>query len=199
MNLVIFLSLPILLMVTSILFNKKQNTGSIVGGKISLPKSFWLSFTIGTWFFLPFSFYAMDTDPGLMKVIHFHMLSFWIRGVLELFMIYKWYNWSPRYGISHDLFHLIGLISILYFNWPDQVTRASLLVLFFAGLLIISTIFETIFAVFFFRIRGEEKHKIYFADDSKEWKFVNSLTTFANFVCYGYLFFLGFLVIELGI
>lgn len=199
MNLAIFSSLPIILMSISLFFNKKQNSGKMVGGNISLPKSFWLSFTIGTWFFLPFTFYGMDVESGIMNVIHFHLLSFWTRGVLELFMIYKWFNWSPRYGISHDLFHLIGLITIVYLYWPDQITRATLLVLFFSGLLIVSTIFETVFAILFFRIRGEEKHKIYFADDSQEWKFVNSLTTIANYICYGYLFFLGFLTFELAV
>ena len=199
MNLAIFSSLPIILMSISLFFNKKQNSGKMVGGNISLPKSFWLSFTIGTWFFLPFTFYGMDVESGIMNVIHFHLLSFWIRGVLELFMIYKWFNWSPRYGISHDLFHLIGLITIVYLYWPDQITIATLLVLFFSGLLIVSTIFETVFAILFFRIRGEEKHKIYFADDSQEWKFVNSLTTIANYICYGYLFFLGFLTFELAV
>src|ERR1700722_2017584 len=81
-----------------------------VGGPISIPKSLWLSGAIFFWFFYPL-IYALDPSVSLAwkLVLGFHLLSWWIRGPLEVFMIYRWFNWSPRYGIRHDLSHILAL------------------------------------------------------------------------------------------
>ena len=114
-------------------------------------------------------------------------------------MIYKWFNWSPRYGIAHDLFHLIGIIVLTILFWPSHISDKTFISLIYAFSLMISVCFETIFAVLFLKIRGEEKHKIYFADNSEQWRFVNQLTTFAVCICYGLHIINAIFVFELSI
>lgn len=42
-----------------------------------------------------------------------HLISWWNRGPLELLMTYKWFNWSPRYGIAHALVHALFLVLMI--------------------------------------------------------------------------------------
>lgn len=199
MNTFIFFAFPFALFVIAALFHRKQNKGDIVGGAISFPKSLWLAYTIGAWFFMPFIFFQWNVDEGLLSVYTFHLISFWTRGILELFMIYKWYNWSPRYGISHNIFHLSGIVFLSLYNWPEEVTRATLLALIYIVSFVVSVVFETIFAFLFYKIRGDEKKTIYFASNSKEWLFVNRLTYLAVFICYSLLFVNAFFIRELAL
>ena len=199
MNLSIFTLTPILLVLVALYFRKKQNTENEVGGQISLPKSLWLAYTIGTWFFLPIIFLFWPIDTGMKYVYIFHLVSFWIRGPLELVMIYKWFNWSPKYGIAHDLFHFVGLIILFKTLWPLEISRVTLMSMVFMYSLIISVGFEIIFACWFYKIRGEEKHKIYFASNDPEWKYVNMLTYFAVFICYGLLVVNAWFVLDLAL
>ncbi len=185
MKLYIFSIFPMLLILLALIFRKKQNKGEFVGGEISLPKSLWLSYTIGSWFLFPLILLSYDIAIGLQYVLIFHLISFYIRGVLELFMIYKWYNWSPFYGISHDLFHLLGVVFLFLFFWPQEISRITLIGIFYIFGIIISVCFESLFAILFYKIRGKEKHKVYFASNSSEWKTVNKITWFAVILCYG--------------
>lgn len=195
----LFTLFPITLLLLGFYFKQRQNSKNEVGGAISLPKSFWLCYTIGSWFFLPIIFLFLNVDQGIKYVFIFHLLSWWLRGPLELVMIYKWFNWSPRYGITHDLFHLIGVSVLFYYFWPIEVTRPTYLAIFYIFGIIISTVFETLFAIMFFRIRGEEKKKIYFASDEPEWKFVNNVTIMANIICFGLHFLNSFWTFELAL
>ena len=176
-----FFILLIIQLLGSTWFYKKQNQGSFVGGAISIPKALWLFYAIFFWFFLPLIYLSHPALDGTLKVIlALHTLIWWIRGPLELAMIYKWFNWSPRYGIIHDVLHagvlfiaLLGTVKI----WPESPSNWMLFV--FLGFTIISLLFEATFAALFLNIRGSADHKIYYADDSEKWRFVNFLTTVA--------------------
>ncbi|NOT78817.1 MAG: hypothetical protein HOP07_07415 [Bacteriovoracaceae bacterium] len=176
------LSWPILVTLFAALYKKKQNgPNPLTGGPISTPKSFWLAYTVTTWFFLPFIFLLNpDVIVPLKILISFHLLSWWIRGPLELVMIYKLFNWSPRYGISHDLFHLVGLFVTWVYYYKDLITLTGISLLAHAFILvtIFATIAEISFAYLFLKIRTqqEEKENIYFASDDPKWIFINRLT-----------------------
>ena len=82
-----------------------------VGGPISIPKSLWLSGAIFFWFFYPFIFLLDPTVTRPWKIVlALHLISWWIRGPLELVMIYRWFNWTPKYGITHDILHVLMLL-----------------------------------------------------------------------------------------
>ena len=180
------LASPLLIALLAFLFKKIQNKKTLVGGDISTPKSLWLSYTVISWFLFPFVLLYLDINSSLKLLIQIHLVSFWMRGVVELVMIYKLFNWSPRYGISHSAAHalllLLGTFYVLTQN-PTSLNLNELVVLTFLISIFICVCFEVLFAVLFFNIRSrgkyKEEHKVYFASDEPQWKRVNDLTKIA--------------------
>ncbi len=201
---VILVLWPLVVVSLAIFYRKKQSSNNPwTGGPISWPKAFWLSYTIQTWFFLPFVFLFHPATPTFLKVIvAFHLISWWVRGLLEMVMIYKWLNWSPRYGISHDLFHLIGC-SALLFNFRHELTTLSMgaeafLVAIYLFILFISTTAEISFAFLFLRLRSiqEKNENVYFASDDPKWLFVNRYTLFVDIIVFSHLLFQSYYALK---
>ena len=172
-------------------FWRRQNNGRAVGGAISLPKSLWLSYTVIAWFFLPFVFLPHpDLTYELKLLLLLHLGSWWIRGPLELLMIYRWFNWSPRYGIAHDLLHAAmlgtGLVLLRHSLFLHPVNRLAAL---FLAVTLLATWAETFFAWLFLSIRGHEDHKVYFADNDPKWRLNNRGTAMMVLIVYGHLVF----------
>ncbi len=164
-------------------FYKRQNgPDAAVGGPISKPKALWLSYTIGSWFLFPFVFYFHpDVSQPLKIVIVIHLVSWWVRGPLELVMIYKWLNWTPVYGITHDILHIMAVF--FGTSWAvadlglEQMTRsANALTFSFLAAVIFSTIAEILFAALFFATRDKTDHLIYFADETDRYRIINRFT-----------------------
>jgi len=203
---------PLLPLVLGAAFRARQNKGDIVGGDISWPKSLWLSYTVVTWFVLPllllaYSRLTLGTPLPTTLLIAFvgHLASWWIRGPLELFMIYKWFNWSPRYGIAHDLGHtafLVLIIAAAFLNSEISLWFATPLAAI-AALFIFVTVFmtlsETLFAFLFLQERAKGEDLLYFASDEPRWQMINRITTTVVLIAYGHLFFQSILVAKLFI
>ncbi len=113
----------------------RQNRGPRLGGPISISKGLWLYWTISVWFFLiPFSLSHGDWPDATMWGWGLLSLSFWVRGVAELYMLFVSKNWTPKIGITHDLVTLAVLLgcyglfwqSLLYASWWIQLMSAAL-------------------------------------------------------------------------
>lgn len=188
---------PLVVTLLANFYRKKQSSPNPwTGGPISWPKAFWLSYTIQSWFFLPFFFLLPTYIPLFLKIIIvFHLLSWWTRGILELFMIYKWFNWSPRYGISHDFFHLFGLAALMFYFRHDIPTIAfgsrGFVVLSYICFLFLTTAAEITFAMLFLKLRTiqEQRENVYFASDDPKWIFVNRYTLMIVVIAFAHLFF----------
>ncbi len=188
---------PVVVTMLANFYRKKQSSSNPwTGGVISWPKAFWLSYTIQSWFFLPFFYLIPAHVSGFLKlIIVFHLISWWTRGILELFMIYKWMNWSPRYGISHDIFHIIGLSSLFFYFREDISTVAfgsqGFVVLSYICLLFLTTTAEITFAILFLKLRTiqEQRENVYFASDDPKWVFVNRYTLTIVAIAFTHLFF----------
>jgi hypothetical protein len=173
---------PLLVSSLAFFYKKKQNgPNPMTGGPISIPKSFWLAYTISTWFFLPILFITNSELIIPLKIIlGFHLSSWWLRGPIELFMIYKYFNWTPKYGISHDLFHLLGLIGLMFFYKAEltELNSINLIVFSFLYVTVFATLAEILFAFLFLKARSvaEEEDNIYFASDDPKWIFINRVT-----------------------
>ena len=94
-----------------------QNNGLLSGGAIALPKIIWLAYAILCWFCLPLLF-ILDSriDPVWKSVYRIFLINMLARAVVELFMMYVMNNWSPYYGIAHDIFSilLLAMLMIVY-------------------------------------------------------------------------------------
>jgi hypothetical protein len=195
-------------------FRARQNKGDIVGGDISWPKSLWLAYTVTAWFVLPlllacalagniFGGGAGAWPTTLSIAFAGHLISWWVRGPLELFMIYKWFNWSPRYGITHDLAHagfLVAVIAIAFLNgeisdwFTEPKTSIAALFIFVTFL---TTLAETLFAFLFLHERTKGEDLLYFASDEPRWRMINRITTTVVIFAYGHLFLQSILVCKL--
>lgn len=200
----IVLACPMMVYVVGTIFKKLQNQKELVGGEISTPKSLWLSYTVITWFLAPIIFLMLPIHPNLMFILVIHLISFWIRGLVELLMIYKWFNWSPRYGITHSGFHALMLTGLFSFAFPLDFSTANTITMIFLTTIIVTTLFETLFAALFFKVRsldtGIDTHKIYFASDEEKWRKVNKVTELALFLGFlGYGLIIGAHLIMLGV
>jgi hypothetical protein len=174
--------------------NRNTASGAWVGGEISWPKAFWLAYAIGSWFLMPWIFFLDPATPTPLKwALGFHLASWWIRGPLELVMIYKWFNWTPIYGISHDSLHNLGLFlatsaATAMIGWESLAGDAHA---FWAWLFLCSICLammaEVTFAALFIVTRGKGNDKIYFASDSEEYRMINRLTLTACIILYGHL------------
>lgn len=188
---------PIIIALQAFVYRRKQSSSNpFTGGPISWPKAFWLSYTIWTWFLLPFVFIFHPLLSDSFKVILiFHLISWWSRGLLELIMIYKWFNWSPKYGITHDLFHFILIAVLLWFYrfevFSSIIGNVNYLVMFYLLMLFISTSAEIVFAKMFmeFRSKTEEESNIYFASDEEKWTKINRITLIVVLMVYFHLIF----------
>lgn len=196
---------PVFIAIQAAFYRKKQNgMNPWTGGPISWPKAFWLAYTIFSWFFLPIIFLIHpQLDNVVRYLVIFHLLSWWIRGILELFMIYKWFNWSPRYGISHDFFHWLGILIIFILNLQHysviDTHSFNFLVLVFFGYILFSTLAEIYFAFSFLQLRTEQEKRenIYFASDDPKWIRINRITLSIVLISYAHLLYQSYLAIRL--
>lgn len=165
--------------------NRPPEEGCWTGGAISWPKSFWLFYALGAWFGLPWVFaFAPGISSALRAVLLVHVTIWWIRGALESFMIYRWYNWSPIYGILHDAFHNLFLFlatawAASHIGWSNLIAvPANLQALVFLASTFFAITAEGVFAALFIATRGSgpDKTKIYFASDDPMFRTINRLT-----------------------
>jgi hypothetical protein len=183
---------PLLPLAAAASFRRKQNRGDWVGGPISWPKALWLAYTICTWFILPWAWLGISEVPNSLRlVVGLHLASWWIRGPLELIMIYKWLNWSPRYGIAHDLFHIFLLVLGCAWAWSDwnawMATPMSKLTLVWLLVTLFATWAEALFAYLFLRERQAGEELIYFASEEARWHTINRITLTVVMVVYAHL------------
>ncbi len=155
-----------------VLLKRRQSRGGI-GGAISAPKAFWLSFTVFFWFFLcP----VLALDGALSRPIRLAFgafaISMWARGVAELVMLYGTKNWRPPYGIAHDIFCIVLVAAVLLHDPARIAALTRPLDLFALGLLVVvaaSLLVEIQHAHSFHAVVGEDTkgdRAIWFADDA---------------------------------
>jgi len=180
-------SITLLILIGGIFYKIRQEK-NMIGGKIAWTKSFWLSYTLIAWFFLPPIFYFQDIGPAKNLLIIIS-LSFWIRGIIELVMLFKFKNWKPIYGISHNIFSII-LGAYLHFDNRVGLDRYSFI---FITSIFIGLLLETYYAYFFHQHVGEKTQgdkAIWFANkEDPKFKNVLRLTMLGNIYVYSCLFY----------
>lgn len=159
-----------------------------MGGLISSAKALWLYWTVSVWFFiLPLLLYFWHWPPGVKLPILFLTSSMWIRGILEVYMLFVSKNWIPPFGITHNLFTFVGMIILLLLNF-ESLRAASFSSILFMLTMMISLLVETHYAKAFFtivknRTKGDEG--VWYADsENPVFKKVIKLTARWNIFFY---------------
>jgi hypothetical protein len=92
------------LAVAGVVFYTTQNASARIGGAVAPQKVAWLAYAILLWFVLPFAIALDRRLAGTLRTAFGALLVFMLaRGLIELWMLYVSLNWSPWYGIAHDL------------------------------------------------------------------------------------------------
>ena len=174
--------------VASVWFKNRQNRAntSAWGGKISKPKLMWLFFCI--WFWL-FECAVLAFEPSLPLAIRAvcgaHALSMWLRGGVEMFMLYVTKNWRPPIGIGHNVFCIVTVPLVLVGMGSVGETGAwGPWAWALVGMLVFSLGVETLYAALFFKaVKGQttgEKGIWFASEDEERFKRINRITTAFN-------------------
>lgn len=164
------------LALTAAVFFRVQNRSAALGGAISWQKLAWLAGAILLWVVLPA---LIAADPRLSTewrwpflVLLALMLA---RGVIELWMLYVSRNWSPWYGIGHDVVCaavLLGYAVALQPAGPlEPLMRLHLGV---SGALFGPEIYFAWYMLAHFNTKGD--NAIYFVPDDPAYKAVLRVT-----------------------
>lgn len=179
-------------------FYRKQNTPSgghgaahKMGGGISRAKAAWLSFAVLYWFFVaPMLALGTNFAYGWRMALLALAISMWVRGPLELLMMYRLKNWRPPYGIGHDLFTTLLVALLAVYFWPGEDAMGSLGGVSVAVALV-SLVAETGYALVFHQLvagatTGDDG--IWFADaTAPKFRRINRLTAIVNTPLYVFL------------
>lgn len=167
----------------------RQNRGKRLGGTISGAKALWLYWTVSVWFFLlPLLLYFWHWPWGIKFPLLFLTCSMWIRGVVEIYMLFISKNWIPPYGIGHNLFTLMGMMLLFGLHF-GPLRAASVISIIFVLTMMISLLVETFYAKSFYdlvknKTKGEEGVWYAPANDPL-FKRIVRLTAYWNYFFYG--------------
>lgn len=161
------------LILCGVAFYLVQNNNGLPGGEVALSKIFWLGLVIFYWYVAPalllFSGIKCAHESVIIKV---HLINVWLRAIIELYMMYGSQNWSPYYGITHDLLSLCLLLGILYLYRQELCKTTARL------FIVLSAIFavETCFAYYMVSSVPADAGPIYFVPQSPEYSQVLMIT-----------------------
>lgn len=172
-------------MLAALWFRGKQNRAHAMGGKISNPKLLWLFFAI--WFWL-FECAVLAFEPslplGYRIILGVHALSMWLRGAVEMVMLYVTRNWRPPIGITHDV---LCILTVLGLGLALPLPLDSAWGLFAPALvfmLLFSLFVEVLYAALFFQaVEGKtvgDKGIWFASEDEARFRRINRITTGFN-------------------
>jgi hypothetical protein len=171
--------------VAALWFRARQNRAHAMGGKISNPKLLWLFFAIWFWLFeCAVLAFEPSLPPGYRIIFGVHAASMWLRGALELFMLYVTRNWRPPIGITHDVLCLVTVLALVI-ALPLPIDSAWRL---FAPALVVMLLFslgvEVLYAALFFQaVEGKtvgDKGIWFASEDEARFRRINRITTAFN-------------------
>ena len=176
-----------LCVVAALWFRHQQNRAHVMGGKISNPKLLWLFFAI--WFWL-FECAALAFEPSLplsyRLIFGVHAASMWLRGAVEMFMLYVTKNWRPPIGITHDVVCLLTVLSLAFHsnNLGERSGGWGLFAPALLVMLVFSLLVEVLYAYLFFQaVEGKttgDKGIWFASEDEARFRRINRITASFN-------------------
>ncbi len=189
MRVLIFMAL-ICMVIIGTVFYRRQNKNPTLGGKIAGPKMLWLGYAVYVYYVLP---PILLFGPNLAQPFRNILGSFWgfmlLRGLVELWLMYRVKRWSPKFGIAHNIAS-IGLIiaASIHFRHEIDTLPANTLLwdLYLPALIVFCLALDTYYAFRFHQLVGKGTtgdKSIWFASSSdKRFEGVLKLTQRMNVI-----------------
>jgi hypothetical protein len=157
-----------------------QNTLQPVGGAIAFQKALWLATAVVLWLIIP-AFIAADVRVHAVVRRAFGVLLALMaaRGLIELPMLYVFHNWSPWYGIAHDIVCMAALLWYFAQVSTQPMARAHMAMTTAA---FVPEIYFAWYMQAYFHTQGGDA--IYFVPDDPMHALALNITTGAV-VCFG--------------
>ena len=194
-------SLSVLIIIGSVFF-VRQNQTEQMGGRIATAKMLWLLYVIFVWFLLS---PVLSFDESLLPPIRilFGVISIlmWVRGLVELCMMYIFKNWRPPYGIAHDILCCLslGLGMLWYLSGWTTFSQVDIWMIAMLSVVLLTFVLETYYAVIFYQIVGEHttgEDGVWFANrEDPRFRQVVRITALWNILLY--IFLVLFLMIPI--
>jgi hypothetical protein len=171
-------------LLASVFFYYGQNVAGRIGGPISIPKLLWLDYALVAWFVVPFFVWRSPLiAPELRRVYGFHLLSFTLRGLAELWMLYVTVSWRPAYGIAHDAFDILLITALVARAGRASRAARDAAARHFLFSIRATLACEIVFAALFERARAGQLD-LYFASADPLFATINALTAAVVVVAY---------------
>jgi hypothetical protein len=176
----------------SAVFYYRQNHAGQVGGPMSVEKLLWLNYALTAWFVVPALLLRHpDLAPPLRAIFRAFLASMLGRGVIELWLIYVAFGWSPLYGIAHNVGTMTLLAVLCRRHGPalGRLDPFNAAVRRFVTSVRLSLVAESVFAVLFYRMQVHQE-AIYFAPPTEAFAHINLLTravdaaVYTDLVCF---------------
>jgi len=170
-----------LLCAGAFMFYIDQNASNRIGGPVAPQKLAWLLCAILLWIVLPA---AILLDGRVASMLRFGfgilLLLMLARGVIELWMLYITLNWSPWYGIAHDVLCLAVLAAcsaraIRAGVWQSTPNAVLLVHLVVTALAFLPEIYFAHYMTQNFNTMGDAA--VYFVPDEERYRDVLGVTT----------------------
>jgi hypothetical protein len=154
------------------------------------------------WFFLaPLLAFDANVPRSFAVLLGAFSVLMWMRGLVEVFMLYVTRTWRPPIGIAHDVLCACFLVVGLYYSGVGLREPLQPWLFAFVVALVVSLIVETMYAFLFHEAVGGQTtgdEGVWFASkEDPRFLRINRLTTVINVPLYGFL--LMFLAAAYGL
>jgi hypothetical protein len=170
----------------STFFYYRQNYAGQIGGPMSIEKILWLNYALTAWFVMPaFLLHHPALHRPLRVTVGCFLASMLGRGVIEVWLIYVAFGWSPLYGIAHNLSNialLTALGRLLRGDWA-HLDHFNAGVWRFLSSIRLSLVAESVFAALFYRMHVHQD-AVYFAPPTDAFLHINLLTRLVDVAVY---------------
>lgn len=168
-------------------YHFRQNNKTVIGGKISKAKTFWLGYAMFHYFILPWWILIFVAEDGINILILYTILGvFYFRMLFQTILMFVTQNWSPPIGIAYNLIAslvLTGLAALIIYTGTLSLYYCILIV--YICILILILLTDTFYAKSFYELVGHETKgvkAIWFASDDVKFARINRITQRNNVI-----------------
>lgn len=165
-------------------FYQKRNPR--LGGRISIPKAYWLGFAMFVYFVLPlWAYYALEAPKEIKLILVVMIVLAYCRMVVQGILMYIFKNWIPLHGIAFNVIFILSMIFVIaYTAFYHPAFLLDYISLILVGILfILIATLDSYYGARFFKEVGNAttgNAPIWYVYDQKVFSSLNRITWIGN-------------------